>query len=224
MIFLLQQSKRDLALLLVLLFLPKWNSAMANSPRPITQRGVALPANLDAEALYEAYQQTRQAYQARISPSDNAWRKVSSINNITISTLDHPDDPNCPYVKMEMVVPVPVQKVCDFLHIPNWDTNMPQVDPYYEGVTIYKTLQHKGADITVCRRRMKRLGGLFGKRDFVFLSVSEPELLGGHQREVATTVSIQTPHIPRVPGYTRAYQDSYAVYSPIENGAATYVE
>ena len=200
-------------------------STAPRRPQSSLQRGQRLSSTLPVDDLYASYLQARAEYQARLSKDNTGWRKVvKTKSNITVSLLNHPDDPYCPYVKMEMQVPVPVDDVVDFLSIPKWDANMPKVDPYYEGVTVHKSVQHKGADIAVCHRRMKRLGGLFGKRDFAFLSVTEeegPSSTSAGGTRVATTMSIITPKIPRMSGYTRGYQDSYAIYRPVNNGKST---
>lgn len=76
-----------------------------------------------------------------------------------------------------------------------------------------------GLRMTLCRKRMSRILA-FGKRDLVFLSVSEEDPLPDGSL-VSGTVSVRTNHIPRVPGYTRAFQDSIAFYKPIHNGTET---
>lgn len=71
----------------------------------------------------------------------------------------------------------------------------------------------------LCRKRMKRILA-FGKRDLVFLSVTEDEPLEDGTW-VSGTVSVRTSAIPRQPHYTRAFQDSIAFYKPIRGGTAT---
>ena len=129
--------------------------------------------------------------------------------------LQHEDDPTCPYVRMQAVLPVPVQDCWEFLRVANWDRTMPIMDPFYEGVSIHGNFSHpKGVNMLLCRKRMKRIVA-FGKRDLVFLSVTEQEPLEDGTW-VSGTVSVQTNQLPRQPGYTRAFQDSVAFYKPTD--------
>lgn len=64
----------------------------------------------------------------------------------------------------------------------------------------------------LARKRTDRILA-FGKRDFVFLSVTDEPLADGTW--VSGTVSVQTPKLPRQEGYVRAFQDSIAFYKPI---------
>jgi hypothetical protein len=89
------------------------------------------------------------------------------------------------------------------------------------GGTSLSSRVHRTVRMILCRKRMKRLLA-FGKRDLVFLSVTEDEPLADGTR-VSGTVSVRTNLLPRVPGYTRAFQDSIAFYKPVRNGTATYV-
>ena len=56
---------------------------------------------------------------------------------ITVSMLEHASDPLCPYVKMTAILPVPVEECWDFLSLEKWETNMPKMDPFFEGIDIY---------------------------------------------------------------------------------------
>ena len=66
----------------------------------------------------------------------------------------------------------------------------------------------------LCRKRMKRIG-VYGKRDLVFLSVSDKPLEDG--TFCSGTVSVVTDDVPRQDGYTRAFQDSIAFYKPLSS-------
>ena len=109
----------------------------------------------------------------------------------------------------------------------NWETSMPKMDPFYEGLTIVGEYEHDGIVMKLARKRIKRLI-TFGKRDFTFVSVSDrrrSRRRRGNGRErgrvmewdnnnvwVSGTVSVETEWMPRQKGYVRAYQDSIAFY------------
>lgn len=223
-------------------------TATANShSRP--ERGKVLPNPANERDLYDAYVDIQSDYESKAFHSAD-WKVLNSNNDVQVSILQHPDDPTCPYVKMQGIIPVPVGACWDFLRIEDWDRNMPKMDPFYEGVTVYgeysitvpttitkstaswrrkkNNQQHNdgGSDNTVrmilCRKRMSRILA-FGKRDLVFLSVAESEPLEDGSL-VSGTVSVRTPLVPRQPGYTRAFQDSIAFYKPIKGGTETYVD
>jgi hypothetical protein len=234
------------------------------------ERGKLLPHTPNASELYDAYKSIQSEYQTKAFQDTNQWRVLNTDDDVVVSILHHPTDPTCPYVKMEGTIPVPVQQCWNFLGVERWDKNMPKMDPFYEGVTIYGEYnlsmpvisQHqkrmpgsnlfygtKNDDETItessqklqrhpltgsptasknnrirmilCRKRMSRII-TFGKRDLVFLSCTESVPLPDGTL-VSGTVSVQTPRIPRIPGYTRAFQDSIAFYKPIRNNTETYV-
>merc|ERR1712238_325266 len=56
---------------------------------------------------------------------------------ITVSMLEHPSDPLCPYVKMTAILPISVKKCWDFLSLDKWDETMPTMDPFYDKLDIY---------------------------------------------------------------------------------------
>mmetsp|Transcript_17154 Transcript_17154/g.39621 ORF Transcript_17154/g.39621 Transcript_17154/m.39621 type:complete len:412 (+) Transcript_17154:122-1357(+) len=139
---------------------------------------------------------------------------------IRVFMLEHPSDPLCPYVKMETVIPMPVEKCWDFLSLDRWDETMPKMDPFYEGLDIYGEYSVSGAnssngnttaselvdeeangvsgigvDVNVvkmilARKRTKRILA-FGKREFVFVSVEDTPLKDGTW--VSGTVSVEVP-------------------------------
>lgn len=101
----------------------------------------------------------------------------------------------------------------------NWSTNMPRMDPFYEGLTVYGEYEHGGIRMKLARKTMRRLVA-FGKRDFTFISVSDhPRANDGAW--VSGTVSVVTDTIPRTGGYVRAYQDSVAFYEPLDDDEST---
>jgi hypothetical protein len=189
------------------------NTLTANTSSARPERGKLLPDPMDEQDLYKAYAEIQSDYQSKaFGPSSSKkWKVLNSKHNVTVSILEHADDPTCPYVKMQGIIPVPVQDCWNFLRISEWDRNMPTMDPFYEGVTVYGgeyalamprnnnmhdsssaqqqqqqsaplwrrrrgwQLHHPGnhaVRMTLCRKRMSRLLA-FGKRDLVFLSVSE---------------------------------------------------
>ena len=106
----------------------------------------------------------------------------------------------------------------DFLDLKNWETSMPKMDPFYEGLTVLGDYKHRGIEMKLARKTIKRLVA-FGKRDFTFVSVSDYPR--GDGAWVSGTVSVVTDRIPRKKGYVRAYQDSIAFYDAMENDATT---
>jgi hypothetical protein len=132
--------------------------------------------------------------------------------------MEHPSDPNCPYVRMTSTIPTSVKHCWDYLSLSNWDKSMPKMDPFYEGVTLYGEFTHRKVHMILAKKTTHRILA-FGKRDFVFLSVSDSPLADGTW--VSGTVSVQTPRISREKGYTRAFQDSVAFYKPVDNNKQT---
>ena len=111
-------------------------------------------------------------------------------------------------------MPGTIQEVWNFLDLSNWDTSMPKMDPFYEGLTIHGEYRHRGIHMKLARKTIKRLV-TFGKRDFTFVSVSDHPR--GDGAWVSGTVSVVTDEIPRMNGYVRAYQDSIAFYESLDN-------
>lgn len=94
---------------------------------------------------------------------------------------------------------------------------MPQMDPFYEGLTVLGDYKHRGIEMKLARKRTGRIVA-FGKRDFAFVSVSDHPQDGAW---VSGTVSVVTDEIPRRRGYVRAYQDSIAFYEGMDDDAVT---
>jgi len=184
------------------------------------ERGKLLSENYSAQELYEAYESVYQDYDNKAFGS-NDWKILHNTGDgVEVSILEHENDENCPYVRMTVIFDSPVEVVWDFLSITNWNEAFPKIDPFFDGIQIFEqeTLPEKGADLTLLWKKSKRLLA-FRKRDFLFVSVTNPPREDGMW--VAGTVSIRTPRYPRVPGYTRAYQDSISFYEPLDGGKRT---
>ena len=198
-------------------------STSATSSDPIQQRssierGKHLGHVITPQDLHKAYREIQEDYHAKAFGS-NGWTLLNAKDGINISMLHHSSDPDCPYVKMTSIMPVSPQDCWNFLALTNWDKTMPYMDPFYEGVSIFKTHHHRGVSMTLARKRTKRLLAL-GKRDFLFVSVADLPLRDGTL--VSGTVSVVAPHVaPRQKGYTRAFQDSIAFYKPLDSGSKT---
>lgn len=95
---------------------------------------------------------------------------------------------------------------------------MPKMDPFYEGLSILGDFKHRGIEMKLARKTIKRVG-IFGKRDFTFVSVSDHPR--GDGAWVSGTVSVLTDRIPRKKGYVRAYQDSIAFYEAMDDNSTT---
>jgi len=180
-----------------------------------SRRGKFVGETFDAKDLYDAYKEVETEYHAKAFRSNN-WRVLAGRDQVEVSLMEHPSDPSCPYVKMVAVVPAPVQECWNWLSLHNWPTNMPKMDPFYEDVELHGNFDYKGVHMILARKRTKRILA-FGKRDMVFLSVSDQPLPDGTW--VSGSVSVQTPQLPRQHGYTRAFQDSIAFYKPLENNS-----
>eukprot|EP00751_Fragilariopsis_kerguelensis_P008368 CAMPEP_0170802354 /NCGR_PEP_ID=MMETSP0733-20121128/29214_1 /TAXON_ID=186038 /ORGANISM="Fragilariopsis kerguelensis, Strain L26-C5" /LENGTH=489 /DNA_ID=CAMNT_0011155507 /DNA_START=239 /DNA_END=1708 /DNA_ORIENTATION=+ len=137
---------------------------------------------------------------------------------ITVSMLEHPSDPLCPYVKMTAILPISVKKCWDFLSLDKWDKTMPTMDPFYDKLDIYgeynindtneienenenkrkqklkRKQNHDNSNsnniirMILARKRTKRIL-TFGKREFVFVSVMDKPLEDGTW--VSGTVSVE---------------------------------
>ena len=205
------------------------SSSLSSSSSPSTrhiQRARNISEHLDIDELYQVYKEMETTYWnttlGSSSSSASSWKILNVHDGVEVSLLEHEQDPTCPYIRMQATFPVPVQDVWDFLRVPHWDRTMPQMDPYYEGVAVYggganMTYSNEHVDMLLCRKRTKRILA-FGKRDFVFLAVTQK-----HEKEdtwVSGTVSVETTHFPRQQGYTRAFQDSIAFYKPITSVAS----
>jgi len=183
----------------------------SDSSSKISHRGKVVGANVKAAELAAIYHSIKSEYAALAST--RPWQLLSShADGSEVSLLQHPTDPSCPYVRMTAIMPGTVQDVWDYLDLNNWDTALPKIDPYYDGHEVFGDYEHRGLQMTLARKKTKRLV-TFGKRDFTFLSVSERPRDGAW---VSGTVSVATARMPKEQGYVRAYQDSVSYYEALE--------
>lgn len=204
---------------------PSTTSPNLVNERP--ERGKLLPDPASPKDLYDAYSEIQQDYERKaFSANQHHWQILNDKHNVKVSLLRHPQDPSCPYVKMEGRIPVPVENCWEWLRVDDWDRTMKVMDPFYEGSEIHGdySYNHNRKNVVrmlLCRKRTKRILA-FGKRDLVFLSVAE-EQPSADGSWVSGTVSVRTEQLPRQVGYTRAFQDSIAFYKPVENNTQTCV-
>lgn len=187
------------------------------------KRGKPIGAKFDANDLHAAYREIQSDYHKKAFNAEDQWRiLVSRDDGIEVGMMEHPSDPNCPYVRLTAIIPTSVQTCWGFLELYNWDKNMPKMDPFYEGVDIHGEYyaNKRRVHMILARKRTSRILA-FGKRDLVFLSVRDEPLEDGTW--VSGTVSVQTPSIPRQKGYTRAFQDSIAFYKPMDDNTKTHL-
>lgn len=186
------------------------------------RRGKVLEERFDEHDLLRAFQEIKSEYLEKAFgdtsdvasfAKDKEWKLLATMNPnksknnkeeeiIKVSMLEHPSDPLCPYVKMETVIPKPVERCWDFLSLDKWDETMPKMDPFYEGLDIYAKYDvHEEAScgggvdhdddairMVLARKRTKRILA-FGKREFVFVSVEDKPLEDGTW--VSGTVSVE---------------------------------
>lgn len=204
---------------------------------PKIERGKYVSAEVTPEELYEAYESIRNEYDEKAFLCDNEdmnspyaaksnsnkkctekWETLRESDGVEIALLKHPSDPDCPYVRMSAIMPGPIDDVWDFLMLDRWDEVMPKMDPFYDGLEISKRYVYKNKkkkkpiEIILARKKVKRLL-TFGKRDLTFVQVSDNQRDDGIR--VSGTVSVITDKLPRVKGYTRAFQDSIAFYEKL---------
>lgn len=194
-------------------------SAIGDAEPPKPQRGVLLSDLPTAEELFRAYAIIKDEYDRKAFGPEEDWKVLrETTDGVQIALLHHPSDPTCPYVRMSAAVPGSVDDVWGSFRLSNWDRFMGAVDPFYEGLTILDHQVYGDVDLILARKRAKRLIA-FGKRDFLFVSVSDVTRPDGVR--VSGTVSVVTPMHPRVPGYTRAFQDSVGFYAPMPDDPDT---
>jgi len=208
-------AARKVIVRLILLVLALGVSSGGNT-NPLS-RGKKLVEPFDEDQLLQAYHDVKEEYHERAFGS-HSWKVLREDKDMSVSLLEHPTDPSCPYVKMEGRLPVPVHECWDFLRVENWKKSMPQMDPFYEGVSVHGNFTKGKVNVVLCRKRTKRILA-FGKRDLVFACVTDEPRADGTW--ISGTVSVVTDSIPRCKGYTRAFQDSVAFYKPVENGSMT---
>ena len=175
------------------------------------ERGKLIGNRITADDLYNAYQEIQNDYHSKAFSSSQPWKILSQKEGVEVSLLET-DDPTCPMVRLKGIIPASVKHCWDFLLLENWEKNMHKVDPFYDSVKLFGSYTKRGVEMILARKQMKKLLA-FGKRDFVFISVSDLPLNDGTW--VSGSVSVVTPKIPRVNGYTRGYQDSIAFYKPL---------
>lgn len=203
-----------------------------NESNDCLERGKLLPEHPSPQDLYEAYSEIQQDYQRKAFSADQQsnWQVLNDKHNVKVSLLTHPNDPTCPYVKMEGRIPVPVEECWEWLRVDDWDRTMKVMDPFYEGSEIhgdytYRLPANNGNKIVrmlLCRKRTTRILA-FGPRDLVFLSVAQEQPTADDGSWVSGTVSVRTARLPRQAGYTRAFQDSIAFYKPVDDNTQTCV-
>jgi len=185
-------------------------------------RGKVIGANVKAADLAAAYQSIKSEYESLAlnptsSTTDDNWQLLSSHRDGSkVHMLEHPADPNCPYIRMTSVMPGTMQQVWDFLDLKNWSTSMPKMDPFYENLTVLGQYQHSNLPMKLARKTTSRIV-TFGKRDFTFVSVSDKRASRDGSKWVSGTVSVVTESIPPYQGYVRAYQDSIAFYERMDS-------
>jgi len=193
-------------------------SRTTSEEKRASKRGKFLGMTYHAKDLYEAYKEIESEYHTKAFQKATQWKVLASRDDVEVSLMEHENDPNCPYIKMVAIIPASVQDCWKWLSLDQWPKNMPKMDPFYEGFEIRGDYNHRGVNMILARKRTKRILA-FGKRDMVFLSVSDKPLPDGTW--VSGSVSVQTPKIPRRKGYTRAFQDSIAFYKPLEGNTKT---
>jgi hypothetical protein len=176
------------------------------------ERGKVIGSTVTADDLYSAYKEIQQDYHEKAFSSNQPWKILNQKDGVEIAMLQHPSDPTCPYVRMTAIMPTSIQHCWNFLKLDHWNETMPKMDPFYEGVTILGNYVKRGVGMVLARKRTKHIF-TFGKRDFLFVSVSDIPLQDGTW--VSGSVSVVTPQFPRSQGYTRAFQDSIAFYKPL---------
>jgi hypothetical protein len=176
-------------------------------------RGKFIGARVTGKDLAQAYESIKKEYASLALTKNANWKVLSTHpDGSQVSLLQHKTDPSCPYVRMTSIMPATVEEVWDFLSLDNWPKTMPKMDPFYEGLNVLGEYKHKGIEMRLARKTLKRIV-TFGKRDFTFVSVSDHPRSDGAW--VSGTVSVVTDQIPRKDGYTRAFQDSIAFYEPL---------
>ena len=186
------------------------------SSTKVSKRGTYIGNSFRPQDLHRTYKEIKQEYFDRAFDSkfSKQWKTLTQKDYAKVELLEHPSDPNCPYVKMTATIPTSLHHCWEFLSLHNWSQTMPKMDPFYESVSLHGQFSYQGVDMILARKKTKRIL-TFGRRDFVFLSVSDTPLRDGTW--VSGTVSVETPQIPRQHGYTRAFQDSIAFYKPFHD-------
>lgn len=80
----------------------------------VVHRGKYIDGNVKASELAKAYQAMKSEYASlALHPTSNTnWQVLSSHSDgSTVSLLEHPTDPSCPYVRMVSTMPGTIQQV-----------------------------------------------------------------------------------------------------------------
>ena len=184
----------------------------SNQPPIMVKRGEPIQ-DVTGKELFRVWEKTKEEYNAKAFGKEyqNKWKVVKEgADGLNVAMLHHPTDP-VPYVRMHATMPGSVDDVWGSFRLSNWERLMSAVDPFFEGLTILEQFDHGKVNMVLARKRAKRLV-TFGKRDFLFVSVSDQPRSDGVL--VSGTVSAVTSKYPRVQGYVRAYQDSIGFYEP----------
>lgn len=190
-------------------------SARASKQPPIhrmVKRGEPIQ-KVSGKELFRVWEKTKEEYNDKAFGREyqNKWRVVKEgADGLNVAMLHHPTDP-VPYVRMHATMPGSVDDVWGSFRLSNWERLMGAVDPFFEELIILEQFDHGKVNMVLANKRAKRLV-TFGKRDFLFVSVSDQPRSDGVL--VSGTVSVVTPKYPRVQGYVRAYQDSIGFYEP----------
>jgi len=197
------------------------NGSQQQQPPPaVIQRGVKIGDEITAKSLFQAYEEIKDEYSEKaFGANQEDWVVVKEgADGLNVAMLHHPSDPSCPYVRLHATMPGSVDDVWGSFRLSNWERLMSAVDPFFEGLTILEQYDYGKVNLVLARKRAKRLVA-FGKRDFLFVSVSDVPRPDGVL--VSGTVSVVTSKYPRVEGYVRAYQDSIGFYEPHSDNPET---
>uniref|UniRef100_A0A7S0B013 START domain-containing protein n=1 Tax=Minutocellus polymorphus TaxID=265543 RepID=A0A7S0B013_9STRA len=187
-------------------------SKASSQPPIIVKRGEPIQ-EITAKELLRVWGKTKEEYNEMAFGKEyqTEWKVVKKgADGLNVAMLHHPTDP-VPYVRMHATMPGSVADVWGSFRLSNWERLMSAVDPFFEGLAMLEEFGYGKVHMVLARKRAKRLVA-FGKRDFLFVSVSDAPRSDGVL--VSGTVSVVTPKYPRVEGYVRAYQDSIGFYEP----------
>lgn len=198
---------------IALLLLCDTSSAASNQQPPIAVKRGEPIEEMSGRELFRVWEKTKQEYNEKAfgKKYQNQWKVVKEgADGLNVAMLHHEND-FVPYVRLHATMPGSVSDVWGSFRLSNWERLMSAVDPFFEGLTILEQFDHGKINMVLARKRAKRLV-TFGKRDFLFVSVSDVPRSDGVL--VSGTVSVVTSKYPRVEGYVRAYQDSIGFYEP----------
>lgn len=131
------------------------NTHIQSTPK----RGKFIGDSFNAKDLYAAYKEIESGYH-RIAFAENSqhlWRTLVDKDDVEVSLMEHPNDPNCPYVRLKVEINVPVEDCWEFLSLHNWDKTMPKMDPFYEGVELHGDFRLGKVEMILARKRTNRI-------------------------------------------------------------------